>query len=57
MQPVLEKINPEEDEMPPTYHKLNKFTKVYQNLVDSYGINSYRELNPGKVNNTFLSTG
>ncbi|RZC34983.1 V-type proton ATPase 116 kDa subunit a, partial [Asbolus verrucosus] len=42
--PFLYVVNTKE--LPPTYNKTNKYTKGFQNLIDVYGIATYREANP-----------
>lgn len=36
----------ESKQSPPTFYKTNKFTNGFQQIVNSYGVGSYRELNP-----------
>ncbi|CAH0381402.1 unnamed protein product [Bemisia tabaci] len=41
---ILNRMDSTED--PPTYNRTNKFTGAFQNLIDAYGVASYREVNP-----------
>ncbi|KAF4527178.1 hypothetical protein B566_EDAN006104 [Ephemera danica] len=42
--PILNRM--ETYENPPTYNRTNKFTNGFQNLINAYGVASYREVNP-----------
>ncbi|KAI3411951.1 hypothetical protein GPALN_002007 [Globodera pallida] len=44
IRPIINML--ETGEMHPTYNRTNKYIQVFQNIVDSYGIASYREINP-----------
>lgn len=45
----------ETGENPPTFNRTNKFTQGFQNLIDAYGVASYREANPG-IQGFFINT-
>ncbi|NP_001107162.1 V-type proton ATPase 116 kDa subunit a [Xenopus tropicalis] len=42
--PILTNISSKLD--PPTFNRTNKFTSGFQNIVNAYGVGSYREMNP-----------
>jgi V-type H+-transporting ATPase subunit a len=42
--PTIERVPTTEEH--PTFNRTNKYTTGFQSLVDAYGVNSYREVNP-----------
>uniref|UniRef100_A0A8C4LRC1 V-type proton ATPase subunit a n=1 Tax=Equus asinus asinus TaxID=83772 RepID=A0A8C4LRC1_EQUAS len=44
MAPIMTAVQSKTD--PPTFNRTNKFTAGFQNIVDAYGVGSYREINP-----------
>jgi len=42
--PTIERVPT--TEVHPTFNRTNKYTAGFQSLVDAYGVNSYREVNP-----------
>uniref|UniRef100_A0A8C8UCN2 V-type proton ATPase subunit a n=1 Tax=Peromyscus maniculatus bairdii TaxID=230844 RepID=A0A8C8UCN2_PERMB len=51
MVPIMTEVETKTD--PPTFNRTNKFTAGFQNIVDAYGVSSYREINP--IWNTFFN--
>lgn len=44
--PSILEERPIRKETPPTYFKVNRFTQVFQSIVESYGVAEYKEVNP-----------
>lgn len=44
--PSILEERPTAKETPPTYYRTNRFTSVFQGIVESYGVAEYKEVNP-----------
>lgn len=43
----IQEVKPLLNQTPPTYFKLNEVTGVFQEIVNTYGVPRYQEINPG----------
>lgn len=44
--PSILEERPRGKEIPPTFYRINRFTGVFQGIVESYGVAEYKEVNP-----------
>lgn len=45
VRPIMNEVSSHME--PPTFHRTNKWTNGFQEIIDAYGVARYREINPG----------